>query len=197
MATMAATSERDSDEVFEVPHKLVSLLRNPHVYGDKTTAVELIETHISWVFLTDRFAYKLKKPVRFEFLNFSTPELRRQACENEVKLNSRLAPGVYLGVVPIVETAKGQLAVGGDGPPVDWLVKMRRLLAETSLDALIRDAKVTPAAIGQLAKTLSAFYENLPPVTVTVEGYRRAIEQHTLANRAELAAGTHGLSTLR
>jgi aminoglycoside phosphotransferase family enzyme/predicted kinase len=193
MATMTAASERGSEAALDLPYQLVSLLQTPQAYREKTAAVELIETHISWVFLTDRFAYKLKKPVRFDFLDFSTPDLRRQACEHEVSLNRRLAPGVYLGVVPIVRTMTGRLAVGREGVPVDWLVKMRRLPADRALDMLIRDGKIAGAEIGQLAKTLSEFYENLPPVTVTVDSYRRTIEQHTLANRDELAAGAHHL----
>ena len=193
MASLTQATERGSDAVIDMPQRLVDLLTNPHAYREKTSAVELIETHISWVFLTDRFAYKLKKPVRFDFLDFSTAELRRRACEDEVKLNDRLAPGVYMGVVPIVKTARNRLAIGREGTPVDWLVKMRRLPADTALDMLIRDEKITPAAIGQLAGALANFYESLPPVTVTVEGYRRAIHQHTLANRQELSAGMHHL----
>ncbi len=170
--------------VHDLAQQLVSSLQNP---------VELIETHISWVFLTDRFAYKLKKPVRFGFLDFSTKELRRQACENEVKLNGRLAPGVYLGVVPIVKAAHNELAIGGKGIPVDWVVKMKRLPANAALDVLIREGRIGAPEIEQLAETLSAFYVNLPPVMVTVEDFRRSIERHVTANRIELASDDHHL----
>jgi len=170
--------------VHDLAQQLVSSLQNP---------VELIETHISWVFLTDRFAYKLKKPVRFGFLDFSTKELRRQACENEVNLNGRLAPGVYLGVVPIVKAAHNELAIGGKGIPVDWVVKMKRLPANAALDVLIREGRIGAPEIEQLAETLSAFYVNLPPVMVTVEDFRRSIERHVTANRIELASDDHHL----
>src|SRR5271166_1811332 len=86
-------------------------------------ADEVHQTHISVVFLTGRFAYKLKKPLRLDFLDFSTPERRRHFCEEEVRLNRRLAPHVYLGVVPVVRTAAG-LAFEGEGETVDWAVKM-------------------------------------------------------------------------
>jgi aminoglycoside phosphotransferase family enzyme len=105
---MSATTihrPRNVNTELEESSRVVAFLRRRDAYSETTGSVELIETHISWIFLTDEFAYKLKKPVRFDFLDFSTAELRREACENEVKLNRRLAPGVYLGVVPVVVTA--------------------------------------------------------------------------------------------
>ena len=87
---------------------LVEWLSTPAAYSDGTQAVRLVETHISWVFLTDRFAYKLKKPVKFDFLDFSTLERRRQACNDEVRLNRRMAPHVYLGLVPVRQDSQGQ-----------------------------------------------------------------------------------------
>ena len=77
-------------------HDLVEFLSQPAAYAERPERVEKIETHISWVFLTNRFAYKLKKPVRYDFLDFSTAELRRAACEEEVRLNRRLAPDISL-----------------------------------------------------------------------------------------------------
>jgi aminoglycoside phosphotransferase family enzyme/predicted kinase len=171
----------------------VRQLQTPDAYPDDTTSVELIETHISWVFLTDRFAYKLKKPVQFEFLDFSTPELRHEACRHEVALNRRLSPGVYLGVIPLARTSLGTLTVDAEGEPVDWLVKMKRLPADAALDVMIRDGTIAAPAIERLAETLSDFYQNLPPVTLTVEDYRHSIERHVAANRNELAARTHHL----
>src|SRR5438270_1798519 len=92
----------------------VRSLSRPDSYPRLTTTVTVVETHISWVFLTDQYVYKLKKPVRFAFLDYSTLELRRAACTEEVRLNSRLAPGIYLGVVPITRDTSGQLHVGGE-----------------------------------------------------------------------------------
>src|SRR3990172_5123541 len=80
----------------------VAFLRSPGAYPARPAGIEVIETHMSWVFLTDELVYKLKKPVRYEFLDFSTIEARRQNCEREVQLNRRLAGDVYYGVVPLI-----------------------------------------------------------------------------------------------
>lgn len=193
MKTMTAHKYCDAHAGLDQSQQVMELLQTQAAYAEKTGPVQLIETHISWIFLTDHFAYKLKKPVRFDFLDFSTAELRRKACENEVKLNRRFAPGVYLGVVPIVVTASGQLGLKQPGTPVDWVVKMRRLPAGNALDVLIRERSVAPAVIEQLAKTLSGYYHNLPPVTMTVDDYRRNLERHVAANRGELMASDHHL----
>src|SRR5271165_3735184 len=89
--------------------------------------VELIETHISWVLRRENDVIKIKKPVDLGFLDFRTLERRRLACEDEVRLNARLAPGTYLGVVPIVQRPGGRLALEGGGRVVDWAVRMVRL----------------------------------------------------------------------
>ncbi len=107
--------------------KLVEWMSKPDAYPDQRGPVQVAETHISWVFLTDQYAYKLKKAVRFEFLDFSTPALRHRACVDEVRLNQRLAPDVYLGVLPVTRDSKGTLALNGDGHEIDWVVQMRRL----------------------------------------------------------------------
>ena len=113
---------------------------------------------MSWVFLTDTHAYKLKKPVRYAYLDFSTIEARRLDCEQELLLNRRLAADVYLGVIPLVLGAEGRLGVGGAGEVVDWLVQMRRLPAQRMLDYLIRNGTVEPAEISRLARRLARFY---------------------------------------
>ena len=97
----------------------------------------MIETHMSWVYLTDRHAYKLKKPVRYDYLDFSTLEARRQNCEDEIRLNRRLAPDVYLAAIPLTVDAEGGLRLDGTGAVVDWLVKMRRLPADQMMDRAI------------------------------------------------------------
>ncbi|MGH7295329.1 MAG: AAA family ATPase, partial [Polyangiaceae bacterium] len=89
--------------------------------------VELVETHVSWVFLGEREVLKVKKPVDLGFLDFRSPERRRAACEAEVRLNARLAPGVYLGLVPLRRAGGGRVAASGEGAPVDWAVRMKRL----------------------------------------------------------------------
>jgi aminoglycoside phosphotransferase family enzyme/predicted kinase len=163
-------------------------------YPDHPQRVDRVDTHISWVFLTDRFAYKLKKPVRFEFLDFSTLPLRKAACEQEVRLNRRLAPHVYLGVIPIVADQRRNLHFADRGQVVDWVVKMRRLPAERALDQLIRSGNLRPSEIEELASKLAAFYQQQPPLTVHVDQYRCRFEQHVRANCAELSGPHQGLS---
>src|SRR6478752_3316124 len=94
---------------------LVRDLLAPTAYGAPTHGVSLRTTHASWVFLTDTDVWKVKRPVDFGFLDFRTPEARRRACEDEVRLNRRLAPGVYLGVVAVRSSPAG-LSLRGDGP---------------------------------------------------------------------------------
>src|SRR3982751_325923 len=114
-------------------------------------AVEVQQTHISVVFLTERFAYKLKKPVNLGFLDFSTPEKRRHYCDEEVRLNRRLAPHVYLGVVPVT-LAGGEARFEGDGEVIDWAVKMLRLPAEATLERRLERGELGEAAVVALAE---------------------------------------------
>ncbi|MCC9608736.1 AAA family ATPase [Blastopirellula sp. JC732] len=165
---------------------LVEWLMTPSAYADGTTRVERLETHISWIFLTNRFAYKLKKPVRFDFLDFHTPQMRRAACEAEVRLNRRLGGDTYLGVVPITQSDAG-LAIDGEGTPIDWLVKMKRLPADRSLDRLIAEERLKPHDIEPLAKTLSRFYAAQPPLEIAPAEYRRHFEEHVRSNLHDLA----------
>ena len=106
---------------------IVATLAEPGFYPDRPETVEHVQTHISHVFLAGGYAYKLKKSVRFPFLDFSTVERRAHFCAEEVRLNRRLCPSVYLDAVPIVRTAGGGLALGGAGEVADHVVRMRRL----------------------------------------------------------------------
>lgn len=156
-----------------------------------------IETHISWVFLTDRFAYKLKKPICFEFLDFSAPALRRQSCEDEVRLNRRLAQDVYLDVVPITIDAQGSLCLDGESTPIDWIVQMRRLPADRSLDRLIEAGTVSPDEFDRLAILLSEFFAHAAPVSLPPHEFRCGSERHVLANANELAREEHNLDQVQ
>lgn len=167
---------------------LVTRLRRPDVFPGRPRQVEVVETHISVVFLTDHEAYKLKKPVRFEFLDYSTAERRRAACEAEVRLNRRMAPQVYRGVVPVTLEASGRVALAGTGQPIDWLVHMRRLPREQFLDERIRQGRLSDVDLARLTRTLDAFYLRASPVMARPEQYLSAIERHVRANRAELLA---------
>ena len=105
----------------------LAFLRRPASYGGCTRRVETIETHMSWVFLTDAHAYKLKKPVHQDLFDFRSLAARRHYCEEELRLNRRLAPDVYLGIAVLSIDRLGRLHLGQHGTVVDWLVRMRRL----------------------------------------------------------------------
>jgi aminoglycoside phosphotransferase family enzyme/predicted kinase len=141
---------------------LLAALAHPACYPHHPAQVEVLQTHISAVFLAGHEVYKLKKPVHFSFLDYSTLELRRQYCEEEVRLNHRLAPTVYLGVVPVLRTPDGyrvREAVNmQDAEVVDYLVRMRRLPPERTLDALIANGQVTKFGMHALAKRLVHFH---------------------------------------
>ena len=166
------------------------------VYTIREQIVEAIETHMSWVFLTDAHAYKLKKPVRYPFLDFSTLEARRLDCLEEVRLNRRLADWVYLGVLPLTAERDGKLrleSTGGAGEPVDWLVHMRRLPGERMLDRAIDDGTVREPDVRRAAAVLARFYRDAEPVTLGPPGFRKRFEHDLEVNRRDTLDEAHGL----
>jgi hypothetical protein len=136
---------------------IIKSLLKIDAYPVAVSSVELIQTHVSWIFLADDTAYKIKKPVDFGFLNFSTIDRRRFYCHEEVRLNSRLCPDIYLGVVEVRESSNGA-AFFGDGPVIDYAVKMRRLPAERMLDRLVERGEVTSADMRAVARVIAAFH---------------------------------------
>jgi len=165
----------------------VSHLSRPESYPDNPAAVEVMQTHMSCVFLTAHHAWKLKKPVRHDFLDFSTLEARRADCLEELRLNRRLAPDVYLEVVPLALTPQGGLRLAGDGPVVEWLVKMRRLPEDWMLDHAIRRGAVTRQDVRRFALALADFYRRAEPVALDAARYRSRIERDIRANREALS----------
>jgi uncharacterized protein len=163
-------------------------MRDPASYPEGTRRVDAVETHLSWVFLTDAHAYKLKKPERLDELDFRLPESRRRNAEEEVRLNRRLAPQVYLGVVPLVMDGDGRLAVGGAGNPVDWLVKMVRLDARRMLDRCILERSYGRDDVDNLAFLLARFFKDQPSVTVDPARYLAHFETEIDLAVAELHA---------
>jgi aminoglycoside phosphotransferase family enzyme len=164
----------------------VAFLRQPGSHAHRPAAVEAIETHMAWVFLADGEAFKLKKPVRYPFLDFATPEARLRACREEVRLNRRLARDVYRGVVPLVRTPGGRLSVGGEGEAVDWLVHMRRLRRGDFLDARLAAGGVSGEEVRRVVRRLVDFYHEAPPVPITPAVYRHRFRQDILENRHEI-----------
>jgi len=158
----------------------VAALSVPALYGLPTsTNIVVKQTHMSWVFLAGDRAFKLKKPVTYPFLDFSTLEARETNCREEFRLNRRLARDVYLSVSSLTLETDGTLAVMGHGRIVDWLVVMRRLPDDLMLDAAIARNTVTRAQIVQLADILSTFYAGLPPEPLSDAGYVELfLEEH-------------------
>jgi len=141
----------------------VEFLSRANAYPAFAGEVVRRETHMSWVFLAGDRVYKLKKPVRFPYLDFSTLARREAACRAELRLNRALAADIYLDVAPLVVTGKG-LAIGGEGPPVDWLVVMRRLDERYMLEHALAERRVEIAQLDALIAALTAFYRSATPV---------------------------------
>jgi aminoglycoside phosphotransferase family enzyme len=136
----------------------VAFLGSPAAYPEEVSRVERIETHFSWVFLTDRHVYKLKKPLLGDGFDFSSPAARRRNAEAEVRLNRRLARDVYIGVVPLTLGVECDLAIGGPGVAIDWLVKMVRLPAGRMLDRRLARGDWHRADMSALADRLARFF---------------------------------------
>ena len=136
---------------------LLEALRQPRAYDHPVDAIELLETHISWVLLTGPYAYKIKKPVALGFLDFSSLELRRRCCDEEVRLNRRLAPELYLGVVAIHGPAP-EAHFGGEGEVIEVAVKMRQFPQESLLSTCL--ARIAPQGdlFDRLADDLASFH---------------------------------------
>jgi aminoglycoside phosphotransferase family enzyme/predicted kinase len=144
----------------DVTAAIVRTLADPAFHGG--VPVEHHQTHLSHVFLAGPLAYKLKKPLRFPFVDYSTPEGRRRFCEEEVRRNGVLAPGVYLRVATVTRTDDGRIALDGDGTVVDHLVVMRRLPDERTLEALVRAGSAGPTMVRTIAEVIQRFHAGAP-----------------------------------
>jgi aminoglycoside phosphotransferase family enzyme/predicted kinase len=142
--------------------EVVAALARPETYAHRPARVEHVQTHISHVFLAGPHVYKLKKAVRFPFVDLSTPERRRHYAEEEVRLNRRLAAPVYRGVVPVTREADGALALGGAGTPVEHVVWMRRLPADAMLIRRLERGEPLAPRLDALAARLAAFHAAAP-----------------------------------
>ncbi len=138
--------------------EVVTFLSSPSTHGG--APVERIETHASIVFLAGTRAWKLKRAVRYDYLDFSTVERRKAMCEAEVRINRPAAPALYRGVVAVTREPDGSLALGGAGPPVDWLVEMVRFDQEGLLDRLAARGALELALMRPLATAIARFHGN-------------------------------------
>ena len=170
----------------------VSFLSRPDAYRPVPGEVIRRETHMSWVFLVGDRVYKLKKPVRFPYLDFSTLARREAACRAELRLNRALAPDIYLDVLPLVDTGNG-LSIGGTGTTVDWLVFMKRLDERNMLEQMIGERRVEAPQLDELVATLADFYRSATPVFLSA-AIHLADWKHSLAyNRRVLLDPRFGI----
>ena len=140
--------------------RLIAALRRPERYAHAVQEVELLQTHISCVLLAGDYAYKIKKPVNLGFLDFSTLEARRHYCEEELRLNRRTAPGLYLEVIAIGGSAAAPVLAGG-GPAIEYALKMRRFAQDALLERMAQRGELTPRHIDALACSLAAFHARI------------------------------------
>ena len=138
----------------------IAFLSRPGTYGAGVAGVRRIETHISVVFLAGDRAFKLKKAVRYPYLDFSTLEKRRAACEAEIAVNRRTAPMIYRRVVRLSRGPGGSLSLGGEGAPVEWLVEMARFDESGLFDRLARNGMLERHRIEELAETVAGFHRD-------------------------------------
>ena len=165
---------------------LIAAMLQPTFYPKPPTVVAHRETHISHVFIAGDLVYKVKKPVRFSFLDFSTLAKRRHYLQEELRLNQRLAPSVYLGVMPIAFDDSGW-RLGGWAEPAEYTLVMRRLPDRRMLPFLLETKQITPAMIAELAKLLASFH-NAADIVDGIEprAYVAAVEKRWSENLAEL-----------
>lgn len=148
--------------------------------------VKRIETHAALVFLAGDRVFKIKRAVRFPFLDFSTLSKRRAACEAEIKVNRAFAPAIYRGVVPITRDPAGRFAIGGKGEPVEWAVEMRRFDESQTLDRLAESGLIDEALADRLGRTVAAAHRVAP--TVTNAHFAETLADVIAQNETELAA---------
>ena len=141
-----------------VQAKVLNLLGRPGTYALQPATVERIDTHASIVFLAGAFAYKVKRAVKYPFLDFSSLEKRRRACLNELRVNRRTAPELYLEVLPVTAGAGGQLRLGGEGEAVEWVLRMRRFEQASLYDRMAEESRLGVEAMRPLAKAIAAFH---------------------------------------
>ncbi len=184
----------NSEAEYADRQRLIAALGEPQCYPHPARRVRLIETHISWVLLAGRHVYKIKKPLALGFLDFSTLEMRRYYCDEEFRLNRRLAPGLYLGTV----------SVGGDfdhpkigaQPAIEYAVKMRRFSANCLMDRQLACGEITPQHIDSLAATLAQFHAALPTASDSSLGSFAAVRAAVMQNFEQLQVYT-GVTELK
>jgi len=168
------------------PERLKALL-HPGAYPHAVQSVEVVETHISWILLTGEFAYKIKRPVHYPFVDLRSAGRREFLCHEEVRLNRRFAPELYLGVCPIT-SLEGEARLEGSGVVIEHAVKMRQFRREDELDRLLATARVAPAELAEFGRDLAHIHADLPVAEPTQTwGRPAAVRALILENLDECA----------
>lgn len=184
-SVMAASNVVTIDEVWAARRRMLDdlLTELRERAGERAGEVKLIETHVSWVLLGADEVYKIKKPVKLPFLDFSTFERREEACRNEVRINRRLAPRTYLGVAPVRKSPKGQHTFGSRGVIVDWAVRMKRLDESRRADNLLIHHKLTREQVDAVAVAIASFHADSPSTPrIAWFGAPERIQSNAVAN---------------
>lgn len=137
---------------------VIAFLSSPAVFDDGTKAVERVETHMSCIFLGRSRVFKLKRAIKYPYVDFSTPERRHRSCSEEVRINRRTAPDLYHGVIAVTREADGRLALGGAGQPVDWVVDMSRFEQDSLLDRKASLGELDRRVMEDLAEAIARFH---------------------------------------
>ena len=162
--------------------ELVQALLSPKAYPETPKQIKLVQTQMSFVFLADKYVYKVKKPVNLGYLDYTTLDKRHFYCQREVELNRRLCPEVYLGVVPITK-GKGSFLMGGQGEVIEYAVKMRRLPQEAMMDVLLASNQVSPEMVTRVAQRLAKFHQEAETnASISAFGELKAINKNTEEN---------------
>ncbi len=162
--------------------EFLQALQNPALYEHPVSEFKLIETHISWILLTGHYAYKIKKPVNLGFVDFSTLEKRHHYCQEELRLNRRLAPMLYLEVVSFTGTPRHPL-IGGKGTPFEYAVKMKQFPPEARLDLVLQRGELRPFHIDRLARDIADFHARIAVADAKSPfGEPEAVHGHTMDN---------------
>lgn len=146
----------------------IQAMLKPEFYDHPVQFCEMIETHISWVILTGKFVYKIKKPVNFGFLDFSTLEKRKFYCEEELRLNRRLAPDLYLDVIPLTGSTESA-ELNGSGEAFEYTVKMKQFAQETQLDHVLERKELNSEIIDSIANLVASFHQRVDVAENTAE----------------------------
>jgi len=164
---------------------IVRALLESQAYPHKPQKIELVQTQMSFIFLTGEYVYKIKKPVNLGYLDYTTLEKRHFFCHQELELNRRLCPGAYLAVVPIVEE-KGEIRIEGRGKAIEYAVKMKQLPQDRMMDVLLPQGQVTLEMIARVAEKLVCFHQKAETnQEIAAFGKLDVIHQNTDENFAQ------------